>query len=101
MKHNKNSVIELTETQLQALGDIVECTHRPQGVTFYAVSGDDIYAVLPSHLQENSFIYVKLLLCSKPNSSHFVSEYGFFDNQFVASQYLCKQAAEEERGYDQ
>lgn len=103
MKHNPNSVYELSEQQLDDLHRIIECTGRPTHATFYAVSGDDVYAVFElktaTPCTQNRFLYVKALYGPEDGSTHFVSAYGFFANQFLASQFLCAQAAQEERGY--
>lgn len=98
MKHNTNSVFALNAEHLATLEAIIERNGSTRGASFYIVSGDDVYAVLPS---DERFLYVKMLYGPEEGSSHFVSEYGFFDNQFHASQHACRQALEEEKGYAQ
>lgn len=103
MKHNKNSVYELTEQQLEDLHRIIEGIGRPAHVTFYAVSGDDVYVVfelqkpIPHSLAR--FLYVKALYGPEEGSTHYISQYGFFASQFDASTHVCLKAGEEERGY--
>ena len=102
MQHHPQSVYQLDAAQLTALSQIIECTGRPVDVTFYAVSGDDVYAVFDLNTAPcttQRFLYVKALYAGDQVASHYISEHGFFANQFAASQFACMRAREEEKSY--
>lgn len=104
MKHNAESVYELSESQLEQLEQVIRnMGGRPKDICFHICSGDDVYAVFElktvTPCTQNRFLYVKGLYAGDDDSSHYISEYGFFANQFIATQYACKQAEQEEKGY--
>jgi hypothetical protein len=97
----------LTDREKASLASVIDGTGQPQCLSFYAVSGDDVYAVIDRTqrdpvdrrkvIGEPAFVYVKLV-CSDPHS-HEIADYRNFSNQFEASVFLCEEAAEEERGF--